>query len=357
MFEFNRYLDLPASEMKFLGGEFTRLLELFHDFLYVEKDRSPHTLRAYLRDAHEFLHWLRDEGCEPGDVTVRSLRSFFALRTGATIRGGSPDQRAVTGRGSERRLSARSQARKLAAIRTFFRVLRRAELLEANPAEKVSTPKYFRSLPGALFPGETERVLDGPAGVASESGDDYAEASPARQETASGLYRALAARDRAIYEMLYSSGMRISELLALKLGQATERTEQLTVTGKGRKDRVVFLGAQARAALGEYLSERRRFRPKTDVLFVNHQGGPLGDRGVRYRLAELKRTLGLKHSLSPHKFRHSFATDLLNNGADIRAVQEMLGHSQLSTTQVYTHVTKDRLREIHRACHPHARAN
>ena len=356
MYEFNRHLELTPEELDFLGSDFQRCLELFHDFLYVEKDRSPHTLRAYLRDAHEFLAWLAAEGDTLKDVTIQRLRAFFAYRTGARLDRSSPDQRAMTGLGSGRNLGARSQARKLSALRTFFRVLRRGELVSSNPAEKVSSPKYFRGLPGALFPDETARVLEGPSDPGTETATGNAASAGGRTggTQASGLQRALGLRDVAIYEMLYSSGMRISELLGLQVGQVTPRTEQLVVTGKGRKDRVVFLGEKAREALARYLPERRRFRPRTELLFVNHQGGPLSDRGVRYRLSELRRSLGLKHSLSPHKLRHSFATDLLNSGADIRAVQEMLGHSQLSTTQVYTRVTKDRLREIHRKCHPHA---
>ncbi len=350
MYDFNRHLGLSRVDLETLGPEFARLLELFFDFLYVEKDRSPHTLRAYLRDAYEFLLWSRGQSLSPADANIQHLRAFFAARTGAVLKGASPDQRKTAGQSGQRRLGARSQARKLAALRTFFRVLRRGELVAINPAEKIPTPRFFRSLPGALFPDETAAVL---ASTGSEFTNTRS-APSGRDEEERGLRRALAARDAAIYEMLYSSGMRISELLGLREGQVTGHTEQFTVTGKGRKDRVVFLGVPARAALSLYIKERRRFRPATDALFVNHLGGPLGDRGVRYRLSELRRTLGLKHGLSPHKFRHSFATDLLNAGADIRAVQEMLGHAQLSTTQIYTRVTKDRLRDVHRACHPHA---
>ena len=176
-------------------------------------------------------------------------------------------------------------------------------------------------------------------------------------ETSKDKNHHLQIRDRAIYEMLYSTGMRIAELLSISLRDVVKGDSRLKIMGKGRRERIVFMGDEARAALENYISIRSHFKPSTDKLFLNARGRALDPRGVRYRLSLLQKKKGLSVSLHPHKFRHSFATDLLNSGADIRAVQEMLGHKSISSTQIYTGVSRDRLREIHRQCHPHGKSS
>lgn len=316
-----------------LRGDLVVQLTRFHDFLYAERNFSPHTVRAYITDVGEFLKYVDRSKTEIGDLDVKDLRSYFSERTGGGFKADAPDQRAVTGKARGRRLAPRSQARKLASIRAFFRFLERSGIVSVNPASAIPSPRFFRPLPGVLSPDEMNLLLDGP-GEAPEH---------------------LAARDRAMIEMLYSSGMRISELLSLKVSDVEGIPSQVVVTGKGNRERIVFLGDAARSILGAYLLLRGRFSPVDDALFLNHRGRALDARGVRHRLKRLQLEQGVSRRVHPHKFRHTFATDLLNSGADIRAVQEMLGHSSLSTTQLYTAVSKDRLREIHRQCHPHGR--
>lgn len=308
-------------------------LQRFGDYLTYERSYSPHTERAYLADLAELLGFLEQKGVAVTEAGTSDLRRFFADRVGLRFSASAPEAHATTGKSKHRKLSGRSQARKLSAIRTFFALLRRRGWIESNPAAELPTPRFYRPLPGRLPIGELEQVLEGAA----------------EQQQPSGV------RDLAVYEMLYSSGMRISELLSLRLIDVSEHSERVKVMGKGGKERIVFLGPPARAALSAYLGIRHRFGPTTDQLFCNSRGSSLTPRGVRYRMRLLERSLGLRQRLHPHKFRHTFATDLLNAGADIRAVQELLGHSRPTTTQLYTRVTKERLRDIYRKAHPHAR--
>lgn len=321
-----------------LNPDFSRILEKFCDHLYGERNVSDHTIRAYRGDIEEYLFFLQRENLDPLEMDVRKLRSYFSWRTGAKLSSSLSQNTAQTGKRAKENLGARSQARKVSALRTFYRYLNRQEQIEKNPVQNIPSPRFYRHLPGVIPGEDLNRIF---------------------QYDLSGFKgkkRALFLRDRAIYEILYSSGMRISELLSLTTG-IDIRSDQWTVTGKGRKDRVVFIGSRAREALIRYLEVRRELAPKSDHLFVNHRGGALDSRGVRHRMEHWRRLAGLQKRLTPHRFRHSFATDLLNGGADIRAVQEMLGHASLSTTQVYTSVTKERLRDIHRTCHPHGRSS
>ena len=342
--QLSRRLAAPARK---LPPESRELIELFYDHMAYERGLASHSLRAYTRDLSEFLIYAARQNlavlkAQPGD-----LRAYFGFRTGARFDMGRLDPESSTGHSRTRTLSARSQARILAALRSFYGFLERRGLMEASPARELASPRFYRPLPGLLYPEDQTRLFE-PGAEANEIGtkDAQSKANAARR-----------ARDQAICEMLYSSGMRVSELLSLNVELVEPRIpEQLKVTGKRGKDRIVFLGKDARATLGHYLKLRPALKPRSPRLFLNRQGHALSDRGARHILAELRRVRGLRRRLSPHRLRHSFATDLLNAGADIRAVQEMLGHSSLSTTQIYTAVTKDRLREVHRKCHPHARS-
>lgn len=330
----NQKAPVPVVEM----GEQGLLLDRFCDHLDSERNVSINTIRAYRGDLEELLGYLNRENLLLEDVNPRSLRSYFSYRTGARFSENSgPDQRKVTGITTGRKIGARSQARKLAAIRTFFDFLVLRHGLKENPAKGIPTPKFFRPLPGNITGNTMEEILERPM-----------------EEKLSERQKVLEMRDQAIFELLYSSGMRISELLSLDL-DCGYRTKTIKVTGKGGKDRFVFIGDRALEALELYVEKRSLLHPTVNSLFVNHRGSGLDPRGVRYRMDRVRKSMGLTKGLSPHKFRHSFATDLLNEGADIRAVQEMLGHASLSTTQIYTRVSKDRLREIHRLCHPHGR--
>ncbi|MBI3394366.1 MAG: tyrosine recombinase XerC [Spirochaetia bacterium] len=340
---------LPESTDRLLAGEIRKFsippelaaeLQSFTDVIDAERSLSVHTIRAYVRDVSEMLGWLGQQSMALHQVETKSLRAFFSDRTGGGFRAQSPDQRAVTGRARNRKLSPRSQARKLAAIRTFFEFLERSGKAVENPARDLPTPRFFKPLPGFIAPDDMSRILT--------------HAGPTEKANGDSGHPVLLARDRALIELLYSSGMRIAEALSLTVS-AYDGSDQMKVMGKGSRERIVFVGTEARSALDTYLRMRQELKPSSNALFLNARGGALQPRGMRYRLASLRNELGLVRPLTPHKFRHTFATDLLNAGADIRAVQEMLGHKSLSTTQVYTAVSKDRLRDIHRRCHPHGR--
>ena len=229
-----------------------------------------------------------------------------------------------------------SIARKLASLRSFFRYLVNNGLIEHNPAQLVTLPQQRRRLPEVLYAGEVERLLSSP--------DD---------STPLGL------RDRAVLEFFYATGVRVSELVALNLGDVNLDDRSARVVGKGNKERVVFFGLPAAAALRRYIEEarphleaRRSDGQPTDALFLNRFGGRLSVRGVQRLVHKhvLRAAVGTR--VSPHVLRHSFATHLLDNGADLRAIQELLGHSSLATTQIYTHVSAERLRRSYFAAHP-----
>jgi integrase/recombinase XerC len=225
-----------------------------------------------------------------------------------------------------------------------------------DPWGAIATPRLGRRLPRVLELDQIEallRAVDATLVASSTSRD-------------ARLATALAVRDRALVEMAYAAGLRISELAAADLGSLDLRRGEVRVLGKGRKERIGLLGRPARTALAEYLAAARpvllEHRPGgveellPDAVFLNHRGGPLGVRGIRFRLDHLCRAAGLPAGVTPHTLRHSFATHLLDGGADLRVVQELLGHESLATTQVYTHVSPGRLRAAYQAAHPRARA-
>jgi integrase/recombinase XerC len=279
-----------------------------------ERNLSPHTLRAYGQDLEQFCRHVRDELGRPplpGDIDHLMIRSFLARLHRCGLR-------------------KASAARKLASLRTFFRYLCREGVLERNPARALLSPRLERRVPAHLEEGEVEVLLDLPG--ASDA----------------------ARRGRAILELLYATGIRCSELVGLDLAEVDLEGRMLRVLGKGRKERVVPFGSRARDALRAYLPARARARPRTEALFVNARGGRLSARSVRGLVASRVRALALARRISTHGLRHSFATHLLQRGADLRTIQELLGHASLSTTQRYTHVNTPQILEIYRKTHPRA---
>jgi site-specific recombinase XerD len=249
----------------------------------------------------------------------------------------------------------RSVAQRLGAIRSFHRFAARAGLAPGDPWGAIATPRVQRRLPRVLEVDQVSRLLDAVDAELAAAADD-----PGR----AGVATAIALRDRAIVEVAYAAGLRISELAAARLADVDLRRAELRVLGKGRKERIGLLGRPAVAALSTYLDEARPVlvargdyaaRPEPDVIFLNHRGAGLGVRGLRFRIDRLCRMAGLPGGVSPHTLRHSFATHLLDGGADLRVVQELLGHASLATTQVYTHVSPTRLRTAYAAAHPRAR--
>ena len=295
------------------------------------RDTSAHTQRSYGATLRAYLDWLTGRGADWRTPSRADLRTYLA----------------VLGMGRARS----STAQRLAAIRSFHRFAAREELAPGDPWGAIATPRLPRRLPRVLEVDEVERLL-------AAADDAVGEGQPP-----SDLTVALAIRDRAIVETAYAAGLRISELAAATLTTVDLRRGEIRVLGKGRKERIGLLGRPAREAIAGYLDDARpilvarraRTAPEPAEIFLNHRGGALGVRGLRYRLDELRKRAGLPLGVSPHTLRHSFATHLLEGGADLRIVQELLGHESLATTQVYTHVSPARLRSAYRGAHPRAR--
>jgi integrase/recombinase XerC len=310
-------------------------IETYLDHLKGERDASVHTLRNYRVDLEQFLSYLRERpgggpDPSPAGVDALAIRGFLARLYGE-------------------QLARSSMARKLAALRSFFRFLCRQGVLTVNPAELVQAPRLPVRTTPHLSVDETFQLLAAPS--ARPTG---AAARPRKNA------EALARRDRAILELFYASGLRIGELTGLTLDQVALQEGLVRVVGKGRKERIVPVGRAALEAVRGYLELRGAF-PKAAgsqgraALFLNVQGGALGARGVSRIVLRHLVASGLGKKITPHGLRHSFATHLLSAGADLRAIQELLGHARLSTTQRYTHVGLDKVMEIYDRAHPRAR--
>ncbi len=304
------------------------------------RDASPETRRSYETTLTAYLGWLEARGADWRTPARADLRAYLAELTEGHAKS--------------------SVAQRMAAMRAFHRYAARSGMAPGDPWGAIATPRLPRRLPRVLEVEQVERLID-----AVHADLDAAEArasAPGRRDPA--LARGLALRDLALVETAYAAGLRISELAAAELGNLDLRRGELRVIGKGRKERIGLLGRPAREALAAYLEEGRpelaaRGGSDADVaaaVFLNHHGRPLGVRGLRARLDRLRRLAGLPDGISPHTLRHSFATHLLEGGADLRVVQELLGHESLATTQVYTHVSPSRLRDAYRLAHPRARA-
>ncbi len=299
-----------------------RWIDSFLHDLRVQRGLSPHTISAYARAAGRFVAFLEKRGSvrPGGEVSREDVEAFLRYLT------------------DEGRLSPRSLAATVVALRQFFRHATASGVLAHDPMEDVEIPRFRRRLPVVLSESEVEVLVETPS-------DD----SPV------GL------RDRAILELLYGSGLRISEALALEVHHVNLVSGFALVRGKGDKERVVPISDPAREAVVLYLRDGRpallggrRGRGRRDPLFVTARGGALTRQGFYKNLRKYGIQARLARRVSPHKLRHSFATHLVNRGADLRAIQEMLGHADISTTEVYTHVSRRHLREVHRKAHPRA---
>ncbi len=309
------------------------------------RDSSVETRRSYERTVAAWLAWAEAQGADWQTPSRTTLRVYLAALSEGHARS--------------------SVAQRMAALRSFYRYTSRSEITPGDPWGAVATPRLPRRLPRVLEVEQVERLIAAVDEDLASGAEPGAAASRDPERT-----RALALRDRAIVETAYAAGLRISELAAADLRSLDLRRGELRVLGKGRKERVGLLGRPAREALRTYLDEGRpvlaarapSVAGSTDLsadtaVFLNHLGRPLGVRGLRYRLDRLCRLAGLPVGVSPHTLRHSFATHLLDGGADLRVVQELLGHESLATTQVYTHVSPSRLRDAYRQAHPRARAH
>lgn len=288
-----------------------RYLEKFKTYLTIEKNSSPHTIMNYLSDLEDFSS--RAAGADPGSVDYPALRKYLAEL-------------------KSKGLSKKSIARKLSSLRTFFKFLYRDGYIKSNPALSVMTPKLDKKLPVFLDEHEVVKFITAP--------DD---------RELSG------ARDRAMLETLYSTGMRVSELTNMNIADIDFISGLVKVLGKGRVERLAPVGDKALSAIRHYLDKARGLsKAKDGAVFLNKYGRRLTARSVRRIVNKYIKIAAINEKISPHSLRHSFATHLLNRGADLRSVQELLGHKNLSTTQIYTHVSAERLKSVYDKAHPRA---
>jgi len=293
------------------------------NYLEAERNVSPYTVRNYTTDLlgskniKGFFTFITERGIKSLDKADRSvLRDYLSYLV-------------------EQGLVKASIARKLSAIRSFFRYLVREEILPVNPVQETSSPKLDKRLPLFLTAEEVIRLLEAPDS-----------STPLGQ------------RDRAFMELLYASGLRVSELVSLDLEQVSLDTREIRVWGKGAKERMVLMGEPAARALNNYLNEGRfelLGEKKSSAVFLNYNGGRLSERSVQSILEEYAQKAGIGKKVHPHMLRHTFATHLLDGGADLRVVQELLGHASLSSTQVYTHVSKSQAKKVYLSAHPMAK--
>ena len=290
------------------------IIDEFCDALWLEDGLAKNTLEAYRRDLSQFATWLE------------------AQQPKALISADQADIQSYLGYQFRKKTRATSVARLLSALKRFYRYCLRQGRVKADPTLRIDSPKLPRGLPKSLTEEDVENLLAAP-----------------RADKALGL------RDKAMLETLYAAGLRVSELVALKLGQVSQDMGVVRVVGKGSKERLVPLGEEAIAWIRQYLKESR---PEllggraADDLFVTARGSAMTRQMFWHLLRRYAAQAGLKKSISPHTLRHAFATHLLNHGADLRVVQLLLGHSDISTTQIYTHVARERLKQLHAKHHP-----
>lgn len=312
-----------------MGEELSELpgageVERFCTALAVEQGASAHTVRAYREDLQAYLAWARRSGLSPWEVSYRQLRRYLAELDQA-------------------RYARTTIKRHLSSLRSFFRWANRAGVTASDPAGVVQAPKAARRLPKTI-------ARDDMAALLAVYGEVDADGAP-REQTAAEM------RDAALLEFLFSCGARVSEAAGLRLAWVDFPAGEVKVFGKRSKERIVPLSRKGARAMERYLNEARSDLLQGQVsefFFVSNRGRPLSADGIRKMFKRALRAAGLDESLSPHAMRHSFATELLDGDADLRSVQDMLGHASLSTTQIYTHVSPDRLKRVHGLAHPRA---
>ncbi|WP_156289054.1 tyrosine recombinase XerC [Oceanobacillus salinisoli] len=293
--------------------------KLFMEYLQIEKNVSPYTTKFYQQDIEIFFAFLKQELVEDlTDVDSRTVRLFLTHLY-------------------DKQLSRKSVSRKISSLRSFFKFMERQEIVSSNPFIQIMLPKTDKPVPTFLYKEEIEKLFE-----VSDTTDP------------------LGQRDQALIETLYGTGIRISECQGLRLGDIDFSIGTMFIRGKGNKERYVPFGRFAEIALETYINEGRaklleKSNSDTDAVFLNSRGTPLTARGMRLILNKMVEKAALTIHVHPHKLRHTFATHMLNEGADLRIVQELLGHENLSSTQIYTHVTKDFLRDVYMKSHPRAK--
>lgn len=287
-------------------------IDKFIRYLDLEKGASSHTLRAYRKDLREFSESVK---CEPNNIDIIDLRGFIAGQI-------------------QKGLNKTTVSRRLSSIRSFFKFLYREGYMKTNPAKLVSNPKVPKLLPRFLSVDDVFSLVEKPEGIGF-----------------------LPARNRAVLELLYSSGLRVSELSGINTDDIHIKECLIKIKGKGKKERIVPVGSKAIDAMKSYIIERMLLKSKERALFLNRMGKRLTERGVRRIVVKYARAIGIHGRIGPHTLRHSFASHLLQDGADLRVIQELLGHSSLSTTQKYTHLDITHLMDVYDKAHPLAKEN
>ncbi|BCJ85252.1 tyrosine recombinase XerC [Effusibacillus dendaii] len=297
-------------------------IDLFLEYLRIEKNASAYTVDSYQSDLQQFCEFLEKEGIQSlQQVTHVIIRTFLSQLHYA-------------------KAARKTIARKVSCLRSFYRFLMREGIVDHNPAKSVSTPKLEKRTPKFLYIEEAKRLVEAPS-----------------------LSDPLGIRDRAILETLYATGIRVSECMGLSVGDVDLSLGTARVFGKGARERIVLLGQQACDAIRMYLEKSRpqllaeadtQTSGETDALFLNYRGQPLNVRSVRRIVDKYVNQLAVQYQISPHALRHTFATHMLDEGADLRVIQELLGHVSLSSTQVYTHTTKEKLLRVYMNAHPRA---
>ena len=294
-------------------------LEDFKSYILVEKNFSKHTAKAYYSDVLSFLVWLEDSSCE--DINFSKVRDYFHFIQKFNYK-------------------KTTVARKIASIRTFYKFLCRERKSETNPAMNLTLPKKQKTLPKFLSPDEIEKILNN-----------------VKIDTPSGF------RNRVILELLWATGMRVSELSGLNFGDLSLENNEIRVFGKGAKERIILVSDRAKTYLERYIETARMLIPKgykleepteSSPVFINNTGYRLQTKTIRNVINEIVEKIELPKKVTPHVFRHSFATHLIENGADLRVVQELLGHASISNTQIYTHVSMQHMKEVYGETHPRA---
>jgi len=290
------------------------LIEIFLNYLSVEKGVSSNTIESYKNDLIFYQNYLKEKGIDSFLKVNRQDISDFMLKQ------------------KEKNLSASSIYRRLSCLKTFYRFLLREKIISSDPTEAMQSPKLWKKVPDTLNIEEIEKIIAQP-----------------------NIRTKIGIRDKAILDMMYATGMRVSEVVNLKLEQLNLEMGFLRCIGKGNKERIIPLGKYACNAIKRYIQESRNLllgKKQSEYLFLNRRGYPISRQGLWKIIKKYARMAGIKKPVRPHIIRHSFATHLLERGADLRSVQEMLGHSDIATTQVYTHINKDYLKMIHKKFHP-----
>ena len=294
-------------------------LDDFKTYIIVERNFSVHTARAYYSDILSFLVWMEDENCE--NVNFSKVREYLHFIQKFNYK-------------------KTTVARKIASLRTFYKFLYRERKVDSNPAQSLTAPKRPKQLPKFLTPDEVEQILNN-----------------IKIETPAGY------RNRAILELLWATGMRVSELAGLNFGDLNLAQNEIRVFGKGAKERIILVTDRAKAYLERYIETARPLVAKgygagmteeNSPVFINNTGYRLQTRTIRNVINEVVEKISLPKHVTPHVFRHSFATHLIENGADLRIVQELLGHASISNTQIYTHVSTKHIKEVYDEAHPRA---